>query len=70
MDKPLQPINHNDDIKEYQAYSEKKEIVFPHCTHKDIQFLKDRHELVCKCGVAYSGERLNELYETLTKNQA
>lgn len=63
----LPPLNHDEDIKQFEAYSEKKEINFEHCTHKDIQFNKEKHELRCKCGVAFTGERLGELYSILTK---
>lgn len=61
----LPPINHKDDIERYEAFFESKTIEFPHCLHKDIQFVKDGHELRCKCGVAFTGERLHELYNVL-----
>lgn len=63
----LPPIDLKEDIEQYQALSESKEINFPRCDHKDIEFVKELHLLKCVCGVAYSGERLSELYETLTK---
>lgn len=63
----LPPLNHDEDIKQFEAHSEKKEINFTGCTHKDIQFNKEKHELRCKCGVAFTGERLGELYSALTK---
>lgn len=66
MDK-LPPINHKEDIQNYQAFSEKKTVEFPHCNHSQIQFSKDKHELRCECGIAFTGERLHELYLALTK---
>lgn len=65
MDKNLPPINHKEDIEQYGAKSESKEIVFEECSHKDIQFNKDKHELRCKCGIAFTGPRLHELERLL-----
>lgn len=66
MDK-LPPIDHSQD-KDFQPHQESKEVSFPGCSHKTIQFDKERHELRCKCGVAFTGPRLNELYDVLTRN--
>lgn len=61
----LPPINHKDDIENFNAFHEEKDVVFPQCNHKSIQFDKEKHELRCKCGVAFSGPRLHELERLL-----
>lgn len=63
----LAPIDHSEDVQ-YHAFSEKKEVSFPSCTHSMIQFDREKHELRCRCGVAFTGPRLAELYDALTKN--
>jgi hypothetical protein len=68
MDKALPPIDHKEDVEEYQAFHESKPVEFKGCSHSQIEFSKDKHELRCKCGAAYTGERLGELYQTLTKS--
>lgn len=64
MDK-LPPINHKEDVENYNALSESKEIKFESCSHKNIQFNKEKHELRCICGAAFTGERLHELERLL-----
>ncbi len=67
MDKTLPPINHKDDIEDYKAFSESQDVIFSHCTHKNIFFDSLKHELRCTCGSAWTGERLHELERVLTK---
>lgn len=38
------------------------------CTHKDVQYVKERQELQCKCGSGWGGPNLDSLYKLL-KNQ-
>lgn len=65
MDKKLPPINHDEDIEAYGAHHESKTVEFPQCTHANIQFNRERHELRCVCGIAFSGPRLHELERLL-----
>lgn len=67
MAKNLPPLDLKEDIEKYQAFHEEKEVVFQGCKHTGITFDKEKHQLRCVCGVAFSGERLGELYTALTK---
>ena len=68
----LPPIWNSESLKEdnekYEAYHESRDIDFPECPHRRVKFNKGRSELRCPCGAAWSGPRLNELYELLTDN--
>ena len=64
----LPPINHKEN-EAYNAFSQSTPVEFLDCKHSDIKFNKEKHELRCKCGVAFTGERLGELYTLLTKNR-
>lgn len=63
----LPPLDHKEDIEKYEALHEKKEIVFSGCKHPQITFDKDKHELRCICGVAFTGPRLHELERLLSR---
>ena len=61
----LPPLDLKEDVEKYDAFTEKKEINFTKCDHKGVRFEKGK--LICTCGVGWEGERLNELFELLTK---
>lgn len=55
-----------EDVVKYDAVSETREVFGNKCKHKDIKYLNG--ELRCKCGAAWSGPRLDELYKLLTND--
>lgn len=61
----LPPINHEEDIEKFGAHHESKPVEFQGCKHTNIQFNKERHELRCLCGIAFTGPRLHELERLL-----
>lgn len=61
----LPPIDVKEDVEKFQALSESKEIKFQGCKHKQAEYDRDRRELRCVCGSAWSGARLNELEQAL-----
>lgn len=61
----LPPLNVKEDVEKFDAFSETKEINFTKCDHKQVKFEQGR--LRCVCGSSWEGERLNELFELLTK---
>lgn len=52
-----------DQVKTYKAHEEKQEIKLTKCPHKDVKF--EGNTLRCKCGAAWSGARIADLYEKL-----
>lgn len=50
----------------FDGVKEKTEISFKRCPHKNVTL--NREELRCKCGAAWGGPNIVELY-TLLKNQ-
>ena len=62
----LPPLDLKEEEK-FEALSEKKEVKFVKCPHKDVKFLNDK--LICKCGAVWSGSRLQELFDLLTKKK-
>jgi hypothetical protein len=65
----LPPIDVKEEIEKFQAFSESKEVVFSQCLHKSTEYDKEKAELRCNCGAAWSGERLNELKQVLDKSK-
>jgi len=63
----LKSLDFSKEIKKYKAFSEKKELNFGRCSHRDVHF--DKGYLVCPCGSSWSGERLNELFDFFTKKK-
>ena len=35
------------------------------CSHKDVNYVRDRQELQCKCGAGWKGRNLDKLYKLL-----
>lgn len=66
MDSKLPPLDFSEEIEQYDAKFEKKEIVFPKCPHKDVRI--ENGWLKCKCGCGWQGTatQLAELFKTLT----
>lgn len=60
----LPPIDFTEDITKYEAKAITADTNKPRCNHKQIKWVNG--QLVCTCGVAYSGARLDELYKLLT----
>lgn len=63
----LPPIDLKEDIGRYEAFNEQKEIKFDNCKHKDVKHVGN--QLLCGCGASWSGERLSELFDFLTKRK-
>lgn len=61
----LPPLDLKEEVEKYEAFTEKKELNFTKCDHKEVKFVGDG--LRCVCGAGWQGERLNELFELLTK---
>lgn len=57
----LPPLNLKEDVEKFEALSEKTEIAFQRCKHKQAEYDKDRGEVRCPCGASWTGARLNEL---------
>lgn len=53
----------DEQVKVYKAHGEKHDIKLDKCPHKDVK-LKG-NTLRCKCGAAWSGARIADLYELL-----
>lgn len=49
----LPPLDFRGEVKDYEAYEEKKSIDFPKCSHKNIKIKEGW--LRCQCGVGYTG---------------
>jgi hypothetical protein len=58
--KTLPPIDLKED-KRYEAKEFKTEIEYRECRHTDVKLNETRTELMCKCGVSWTGPRLQEL---------
>ena len=56
-----------EDVKKYEAHAEAKNVEFPKCKHKQAGYDRDKGEIRCSCGAAWTGPRLGELYDALTK---
>jgi len=67
MPKILPPLDFTDEIKDYESFNEKKEIIPTKCNHKKITLVDSTH-IRCECGTGYSGSNITELYNLL-KNQ-
>ena len=67
MAKKLKPLKFDEEVKKYEAVSEQKEVKFDRCDHKDATV--DRDRIVCSCGAVWTGSRLNELFDLLTKRK-
>jgi hypothetical protein len=65
--KKLPPIDLKEDNEKFEAHHESKEITFGRCTHKNAHFQNGM--LVCPCGSAWSGNRLDELFDLFTKKK-
>jgi hypothetical protein len=60
----LPPLDLDED-KQYDPYCETTKIDLKRCKHKDTKIING--QLRCKCGVGWSGFRLQELQELLSK---
>jgi hypothetical protein len=57
--------NLKEDIKKHKAYTESTEVKFKHCKHKKSKLINN--EIRCGCGASWSGPRIEELFNLLTK---
>lgn len=66
MSSKLPHLDFTEEIEQYDAKFEKKEIVFPKCPHKDVRI--ENGWLKCKCGAGWNGSatQLIELQRLLT----
>jgi ribosomal protein S27E len=62
--KKLPPIDFKEDEK-YEAFSESKDVSFNKCTHKNITYNQEHHEIRCTCGSVWTGPQLDVLYKLL-----
>lgn len=65
MPSNLPPIDLSDDKEKYAAHSFEQKIEFTRCSHKQAVYNREKGELRCPCGVAFSGPRLGELAKAL-----
>lgn len=63
MSSNLPPLNLDQEVVDYEAYSEKTTLSEKKCNHKEVKFLDG--ELKCKCGVAWGGPGLDRLYKAI-----
>ena len=63
----LTPLDLKEEVEKFEAFSEKKEIKFDRCKHKDVKYVDGK--IVCPCGAAWAGPRLQELFDLLTKKK-
>ena len=66
MASKLPPLDFTEEIEEFEAKHESKEIRFPSCPHKEVSI--ENGSLKCKCGNAWYGSatQLTKLKELLT----
>ena len=67
MASKLKQLDFSIENKKYKALNEKKEINFGKCSHSEVKFQNDL--LVCPCGSAWGGPRLQELFDLFTKKK-
>lgn len=67
MSSKLKPLDFTREVKKYKAFSEKKELNFDKCDHSKVEYKNGA--LVCPCGASWSGPRLQELFDFLTKKK-
>lgn len=65
MRSDLGPIDTTEEVEKYEAKSFSTKIEWRNCRHRNISYDKQKGELRCTCGVAFSGARLNELEKLL-----
>lgn len=53
------------EVRVYKAHEERAVLSSKPCQHKDVRF--ENGELRCRCGVAWGGGRLDELYKFLKR---
>jgi hypothetical protein len=63
----LPPLDLKEEKDKYEALYETKEVKFEKCKHKGVKFQNGM--LVCPCGASWSGPRLQELFDLLTKRK-
>lgn len=61
MASDLEPI----EVNHEEGKSFEKKIEFTKCSHSQIKYNRDKGELRCPCGVAFTGSRLSELEKLL-----
>ena len=64
MKSKLPPIDIKEEKEKYEALYESKEVKFDKCSHQGVRFVDN--QLVCTCGAAWSGTRLQELFDLFT----
>ena len=65
MPSQLKNLDFKEEKERYDIHSEKKDVSFKKCSHKDVEY-KDGM-LRCPCGASWSGPRLQELFDNLKK---
>ena len=65
--KKLPPLKFDEEVKQYDALSEKKDVKFDRCKHKKVRMVGERLE--CPCGAVWTGTRLGELFDLLIKRK-
>ena len=67
VDPKLDPLDFDGEVKKYKAFSEKKDVKFDRCDHKRVKFVDGG--LLCPCGATWTGTRLQEVFDILTKKK-
>jgi len=57
MESNLPPLDFSQEVEEYEAYSESKEVKFIKCPHKNTKIVDGK--LSCTCGAAWSDNTSN-----------
>lgn len=63
----VKPLNFDQEVKKFKAHQEKTDLNFQKCDHKGVRFIEGT--LVCTCGAAWMGSRLQELFDLFTKKK-
>jgi hypothetical protein len=61
----LPPLKFEDEVSEFEARQEKKDISFKRCDHKH-KVVWSNGWVKCRCGAGWTGPRSQELYKYLT----
>ena len=67
MSSRLEPLDLSEEVDKYEAKSEQKNVKFKRCVHKGVKY--DNGKLICTCGAVWTGPRLQELFDLLTKKK-
>lgn len=61
----LKPLDLKKEVKDYEAFSEEKELKFERCPHRNTE-IKDGELRCLNCSAAWSGPGINRLQKLLS----